>query len=98
MDGLLGGISFVGFKFEGVGEDFKFDLVVFKFGLVNFDVLFNKFNVVIIDFVGIVGGKGLVGINGLYVVLLFGLDLVCILVMGSYGENNLVVMVILVWY
>ncbi len=97
-DGPLGGISPVGFKPEGVGEDLKSDPVVSKPGLVNSDASPNKPNAAITDSAGTGGGKGPVGINGSHAALPFGLDPARTPVMGSYGENNLAATATSAWY
>lgn len=97
-DGPLGGISPVGFKPEGVGEDLKSDPVVSKPGLVNSDASPNKPNAAITDSAGTAGGKGPVGINGSHAALPFGLDPARTPVMGSYGENNLAATATSAWY
>ncbi|OBK98684.1 arabinosyltransferase [Mycobacterium asiaticum] len=97
-DGPLGGVSPLGFKPEGVGDDLKSDPVVSKPGVVNSDASPNKPNAAITDSAGTAGGKGPVGVNGSHAFLPFGLDPARTPVMGSYGENNLAARATSAWY
>jgi len=97
-DGPLGGVSPVGFKPDGVGDDLRSYPVVTKPGVVNSDASPNKPNAAMSDSAGTAGGKGPVGVNGSNVALPFGLDLARTPVMGSYGENTLAATATSAWY
>ncbi|WP_102419333.1 arabinosyltransferase domain-containing protein [Mycobacterium sp. 4858] len=97
-DGPLGGLTPVGFKPDGVGDDLRSYPVVTKPGVVNSDASPNKPNAAMSDSAGTAGGRGPAGVNGSHAALPFGLDPARTPVMGSYGENSLAATATSAWY